>query len=134
MRQSPRLPAGFFWRMHGNPAGNDKQWRNQMNDLLAMKARQSDKIRQLAEVAKAEGLLTLDGLADAFGIPRSTAATIRKGQHKASGLSASIVNRMLTAPNLPSSVHTVLRQYIAEKTDGLYGWSSRQRACIEKSK
>jgi hypothetical protein len=105
-----------------------------MNDLLAMKARQSDKIRQLAEVAKAEGLLTLDALADAFGIPRSTVATIRNGQHKASGLSASIVNRMLTAPNLPSSVHTVLRQYIAEKTDGLYGWSSRQRACIEKSK
>ena len=38
-----------------------------------IKARQSAKIRQLAEAAKLTGLQTLDELASAFGIPRSTA-------------------------------------------------------------
>src|SRR6266566_527539 len=36
-----------------------------------IKARQSAKIRQLAEAAKLTGLQTLDELASAFGIPRS---------------------------------------------------------------
>jgi hypothetical protein len=38
-----------------------------------IKARQSAKIRQLAEAAKLIGLQTLDEQAEAFGIPRSTA-------------------------------------------------------------
>jgi hypothetical protein len=59
-----------------------------------IKARQSAKIRQLAEAAKLTGLQTLDELATAFGIPRSTAWTIRNGGHKASGLSVSIIDRM----------------------------------------
>src|SRR5260221_11603887 len=68
-----------------------------------IKARQSAKIRQLAEAAKLTGLHTLDELASALGIPRSTAWTIRNGGHKASGLSVSIIDRMLSAPKLPPS-------------------------------
>jgi len=72
-------------------------------------------------------LQTLDELASAFGIPRSTAWTIRNGGHKASGLSVSIIDRMLSAPKLPPSVRTTLLEYIAEKTSGLYGGNERQR-------
>ena len=92
-----------------------------------IKARQSAKIRQLAEAAKLTGLHTLDELASALGIPRSTAWTIRNGGHKASGLSVSIIDRMLSAPKLPPSVRTTLLEYIAEKTSGLYGGNERQR-------
>jgi hypothetical protein len=95
--------------------------------LSEIKARQSAKIRQLAEAAKLTGLHTLDELASALGIPRSTAWTIRNGGHKASGLSVSIIDRMLSAPKLPPSVRTTLLEYIAEKTSGLYGGNERQR-------
>src|ERR1700758_1741842 len=53
----------------------------------------AEEIRQLAEAAKLTGLHTLDELASALGIPRSTAWTIRNGGHKASGVSVSIINR-----------------------------------------
>ena len=59
------------------------------------RARQSSKIRELAEAVKSAGFLTLDEQAKALGLSRSTAWTIRKASHKASGLSASIINRML---------------------------------------
>ncbi len=81
-----------------------------------MKARQSSKIRELAEAVKSAGFLTLDEQAKALGLSRSTAWTIRKASHKASGLSASIINRMLAAP-----------EYVEEKTAGLYGGSRSQR-------
>ena len=81
-----------------------------------MKARQSSKIRELAEAVKSAGFLTLDEQAKALGLSRSTAWTIRKASHKASGLSASIINRMLAAP-----------EYVEEKTAGLYGGSPSQR-------
>ena len=101
--------------------------KTQIMCLSEIKARQSAKIRQLAEAAKLTGLHTLDELASALGIPRSTAWTIRNGGHKASGLSVSIIDRMLSAPKLPPSVRTTLLEYIAEKTSGLYGGNERQR-------
>jgi hypothetical protein len=48
--------------------------------LSEIKARQSAKIRQLAEAAKLTGLHTLDELASALGIPRSTAWTTGGGR------------------------------------------------------
>src|SRR2546427_5889153 len=98
--------------------------------LSEIKARQSAKIRQLAEAAKLTGLYTLDELASALGIPRSTAWTIRNGGHKASGLSVSIIDRMLSAPKLPPSVRTTLLEYIAEKTSRLYGGEGKEKRII----
>ena len=69
-----------------------------------MKARQASKIRELADAVEAAGFLTLDEQAQVLGVPRSTAWTIRRASHKASGLSASIINRMLAAPKLPLPV------------------------------
>jgi hypothetical protein len=92
-----------------------------------MKARQSSKIRELAEALKSAGFLTLDEQAKALGLSRSTAWTIRKASHKASGLSASIINRMLAAPELPPLARTKILEYVEEKAAGLYGGSRSQR-------
>jgi hypothetical protein len=92
-----------------------------------MKARQSSKIRELAEAVEAAGFLTLDEQAKVLGVPRSTAWTIRRASHKASGLSASIINRMLAAPELPLIVRAKILEYIQEKATGLYGGSHSQR-------
>ena len=76
-------------------ASNDKYKTKDKTRIMCLseiKARQSAKIRQLAEAAKLTGLHTLDELASALGIPRSTAWTIRNGGHKASGLSVSIID------------------------------------------
>jgi DNA invertase Pin-like site-specific DNA recombinase len=56
-----------------------------------MKARQSAKIRELREALVASGFLTLDEQSKALGLSRSTTWTILKGNHKASGLSAAII-------------------------------------------
>jgi hypothetical protein len=92
-----------------------------------MKARQSAKIRELAEAVKSAGFLSLDEQANALGLSRSTAWTIRKASHKASGLSASIINRMLAAPELPPLARSKILEYIEEKAAGLYGGSRSQR-------
>jgi hypothetical protein len=86
-----------------------------------MKARQSSKIRELAEAVKFAGFLTLDEQAKALGLSRSTAWTIRKASHKASGLSASIINRMLATLELPPLARTKILEYVEEKAAGLYG-------------
>lgn len=92
-----------------------------------MKARQSYKIKELAEAVKSAGFVTLDEQAKALGLSRSTAWTIRKASHKASGLSASIINRMLATPDLPPLVRTKILEYVEEKAAGLYGGSRSQR-------
>src|SRR5262245_22059257 len=91
-----------------------------------MKARQSSKIRELGDVLVALGLQTLDQQAEALGLARSTTWTILKGNHKASGLSATIINRMLAAPQLPAAVQATIHEYIDEKAAGLYGHSKVQ--------
>lgn len=92
-----------------------------------MKARQSSKIRELAEAVEAAGFVTLDEQAKVLGVARSTAWTIRRASHKASGLSASIINRMLAAPELPLLVRAKILEYAGEKAAGLYGGSQNQR-------
>ena len=61
-----------------------------------------------------------------LGLPQSTTWTILKATHKASGLSATIINRMLAAPRLPMMTRVKLLEYIARKSAGLYGGSTSQ--------
>src|SRR5258706_10687090 len=91
-----------------------------------IKARQSSKIRELGDALAVAGLFGLDEQASALGLSRSTTWTILKGQHKSSGLSATIINRMLAAPRLPPLVRTKILEYVAEKSAGRYG-DSRAR-------
>jgi hypothetical protein len=91
-----------------------------------MKLLQSNKIREIGETLIAGGLTTLDAQAAALGISRSTTWTILCGKHKASGLTATVINQMLTAPQLPLPVRAILFEYIEAKIAGAYGHSPQQ--------
>jgi oligoribonuclease (3'-5' exoribonuclease) len=62
----------------------------------------------------------------ALGLPRSTTWTLLVSNHKASGLSATVINRMLAAAQLPPLVRARIFEYVDEKTAGLYGHSKIQ--------
>jgi hypothetical protein len=86
-----------------------------------MRERQSSKIRELREALIRSGFCTLERQAMALGLPRSTTWTIVRGTHKASGLSATVINRMLSFDGLPSLARATILRYIDEKMAGLYG-------------
>jgi hypothetical protein len=91
-----------------------------------MKARQSLKIREFENALIKAGHTTLDQQARVLGLSRATTWTLLKGAHKSSGLSATIINRMLEAPYLPSLVQAKIIEYVQEKIAGLYGHNKTQ--------
>ena len=96
------------------------------NALAEVKKRQSLKIGNVRDALINAGFTTLDQQAKALGLCRSTAWTIVRANHKASGLSANIINRMLSAPKLPRLVRARILEYVEEKAAGLYGHSALQ--------
>jgi hypothetical protein len=93
-----------------------------------MKALQSTKIRELGDALITAGFSTLDEQAKVLGLSRSTTWTILKGNHKASGLTTSIINRMLAAPQLPALARLRILEYVEEKAAGSFGGSRAQRS------
>jgi len=91
-----------------------------------MRAQHASKIQQLRSALEAAGFQGLDEQAKALGLSRSTTWTIIAGKHKASGLSATIIKRMLQKPGLPPVVRTAVVEYVAEKAAGRYGHSKTQ--------
>ena len=94
------------------------------SDKSELKARQSARIKEIGDALVAEGISALDQQAKALGLSRSTTWTIVKGNHKNSGLSAAIIKRMLSAPQLPSRVRLKIFQYAHEKRAGHFGDSA----------
>ena len=86
-----------------------------------MKARQVAKMREIRDALVAAGCANLDDQAAALGLSRSTTWTIMRGTHKSSGLTATTLIRMLSAPRLQPSVRKKILEYIAEKSAGRYG-------------
>jgi hypothetical protein len=96
----------------------------QMREVIGVadkKARQSAKIRQIGETLIADGYRGLDEKAKVLRLPQSTTWTILRATHKTSGLSVSIINRMLASPGLPPRVRLKIHEYIEEKSGGVYG-------------
>src|SRR6476620_1072744 len=92
--------------------------------LAAMKVRQSTSIREIANALTVSGFYTLDEQAEALGISRSTAWTILKSPHKASGLSAKLISHMLTRGELPPLARAKILEYGDEKAAGNFGHSA----------
>jgi len=92
-----------------------------------IKARQSAKIKEIGVALASLGFTGLDFQAKALGLSRSTTWTILHANHKSSGLSAKVINRMLAAPNLPALVRTKILEYAEEKVAGRYGHSNVAR-------
>ena len=82
-----------------------------MTQRPVMKSRQAAKIRQLGETLMATGFRSLDEQARVLGLSRSTTWTILHGNHKNSGLSASVIKQMLAQPQF-------LRKALSRRFDG----------------
>ena len=82
------------------------------------RGRQTLKISEIGDAIAAAGLRSLGEQAEALGISRSTTWTVLRSKHKGSGLSARIIARMLSAPDLPLPVRAKVLEYLAEKTGG----------------
>jgi hypothetical protein len=113
---------GFRMAMvEGLPCEHVATGRSCPEKIEVMKVRQASKIRELGDALVTAGFVTLDEQAQAIGLCRSTTWTILKGNHKTSGLSATVINRMLAAPQLPPLVRLKILEYIEGKAAGLYG-------------
>jgi hypothetical protein len=93
----------------------------------AMRARQCQKIRGLRQALIEAGFISLDQQAKVLGLSRSTTWAVLRGNHKCTGLRATLIVRMLTAPKLPQEVRSILVSYVNEKSQGAYGHSDKQR-------
>jgi hypothetical protein len=92
-----------------------------------MKQQQCQKLAELRAALCAAGFHTIDEQSFALGVCRSTTWTIHRALHKGSGLSAAIVNQMLSAPRLPATARAKIIEYVVEKTRGQYGHTPAQR-------
>jgi len=101
--------------------------RRRQQTVAEMKARQSAKIKELKKALVASGILTLDEQAKVLRLKRSTAWNVLKGDYKSSGLSVTIINRILAAPQSPPLVRATIFEYVKEKAAGLYGHDKTQR-------
>jgi len=87
----------------------------------------SSKIKALRDALYDAGFLTLAQQASALGLARSTTWHILQANHKGSGLSARVINRILAAPKLPAPARAAILAYVADKISGLYGHRNLQR-------
>ena len=90
---------------------------------------QTYKIKKIGDALVKAGFETLDEQAKLLGLPRSTTWTILRANHKKSGISPRIINRMLKSPRLPRSVRATILDYVEEKTEGSLGHNRKQQHC-----
>jgi hypothetical protein len=90
------------------------------------KSRQRAKIHEIGEALIESGFSRVDEQSKVLNVHRSTVWVITQAKHKTSGLSASIIQRMLASPDLPRSVRKKILEYIDEKSAGLYGHNEAQ--------
>jgi hypothetical protein len=89
------------------------------------KARQASKIAEIRGALVSAGFKTFSKQAAALGVSRSTAWAVLHGDHKATGLSAITIKRMLASPDLPPAARRIVEEYIQERLLGAYGHSKR---------
>jgi hypothetical protein len=97
------------------------------NECGEAKARQTAKIREIGNALRLAGYITATQQAVVLGLSRSTAWSILQAPHKASGLTASVIHRMLAVPKLPPAVRKIILQYVNEKAAGRYGHTAEVR-------
>jgi hypothetical protein len=105
-------------------AGTFSVWQK---DICKMKERQRLKIKEIGVALCSAGYISLDEQAKVLGLRRSTTWVILQANHKSTGLTAVLINRLLQAPQLPSAVRAKVLQYAEEKAAGLYGHPDRLR-------
>ena len=96
------------------------------SSISILKARQCAKIAEFREALIASGFDSVDAQAAVLGLSRSSTWAILNRNHKASGLSASVINRIMRSTELPPAARDTLEEYVQEKLMGKYG-HPRQR-------
>ncbi len=66
---------------------------------------------RITEALRQAGYTSLDAQAKALGLPRSTAYTIIRCQHKVGRLSNRVLTKMLAQQELPKGVRAVVEEY-----------------------
>jgi hypothetical protein len=94
--------------------------------LSVLKARQASKIAEIRQALVAAGFDTASNQAVVLGLSRSTAWAVLRGAHKSSGLSTSVINRILRSQELPPAARKIIEEYVQEKLRGAYGHSKAQ--------
>ena len=84
----------------------------------------SKELERISEALVSSGYISLDEQAKALGVVRSTAWTIVNNKHKLGRLSVKTINRILSNPETPPKVRTVVQEYVA-KTSPFNRRSSR---------
>ena len=85
------------------------------------------KIKNICDALVAAGFDTLDKQAEVLGLPRSTTWTLLRGTHKKSGLSATLLSRMMKSLRLPPAVRAKIIEYIDAKAAGGLGHNELQK-------
>jgi len=119
-----RSPANFD--VMPSQHAHSYQWRRSQS-MADLKARQAEKIREIAEALVASGFRTVAAQSRLLGLGRSTTWTILRGNHKSSGLSAKIIGRILVSSDLPPRVRAKVLEYVEDKASGRYGHSAKLR-------
>jgi len=94
------------------------------------KARQASKIAEIRQALVSAGFDTLSKQAAVLGLSKSSAWTMLRSRHKASGLSAKTIKRILASPHLPPTARQIIEEYIQEKLLGAYGHNGLSLTCF----
>src|SRR4029078_5319428 len=85
-----------------------------------LRTQQCAKVAELRKTLLESGYHSLDRQAAALGLSRSTTWAILNREHKTSGLTGSVIGRMLRSPELPAAIRCVIEQYVEQKMAGAY--------------
>ena len=99
------------------------------SSISILKARQCAKIAEFRQALIASGFDSVDAQAAVLGLSRSSTWMILNRNHKASGLSCSVINRIMRSTRLPSAARGKLEEYVQEKLMGKYG---HRRQCLRR--
>ena len=90
------------------------------------RALQASRIREIGRALSEAGYEHIDSQAEILGLSRSTTWTVLQGNHKHSGLTASVIHQMLESEKLPASVRHKIIEYVMEKLSGHHGHNEKQ--------
>jgi Mn-dependent DtxR family transcriptional regulator len=74
-------------------------------------------LSRISQALISSGYTSLDEQAKALGVNRSTAWMIIKSKHKLGRLSAKTIDRILSNPQTPPAVRTVMQQYMTKRSE-----------------
>src|SRR6187549_3940054 len=102
-------------RRGAHQPADQTQLSSDASSLSILKARQCAKIAEFRMALVASGFVSLDAQAAVLGLSRSSTWMILNRNHKASGLSCSVIKRIMRSAQLPEAARDKLEEYVQER-------------------